>query len=223
MGKCTDLFPFFAWHSCLSSLHISCSLDSGFLLVTTAAGSVHVLDGASRHSLYEVPITGATAAFYTFGDRFIVAYKTRALILWEASLPKPTSLPEIDLGGSHIYCSGIDGALCELRLTNNIPTRQVILQNPPLDCTPPGYQLQTQPCTAITDLPRCVQCQDANICVFRGIRFLPSNRENAPLIRDDHSYPLIFERAEASEDRLLSIKVCLVDTCAAILSYTLSK
>jgi hypothetical protein len=181
-----------------------------------------VLDGASRHSLYEIPVTGATTAFYMFGDRFIVAHKARALILWEATSPMPASLPGIDLhDGSAVCCSGVDGALCEFRLINNIPTRHVILQNPPLDCRPPGYQLQVQPCTAISDFPYCVQCQDGNICIFRGVRFLPSNGKGAPRIRDGHSYPLVFEKADANGDLLQSIKVRLPHACAAIL-YTMN-
>jgi hypothetical protein len=188
------------------------------VLVTTATGSVHVLDGASRHSLYEVPVAGATAAFYTFGDRFIVAQKAGALILWEATSPMPTPIPGIDLhDGFSVYCSGVDGALCEIRLINNIPRHRVILQTPPLDCTPLGYQLQTQPCTAVADLPCCVECQDENICIFRGIRFLPLNRENTPLIRDGCSYPLLFWKADESEGLLRSIKVRLLDIWAAIL------
>jgi len=171
--------------------------------------------------LYEIPVAGATTAFYTFGDRFIMAHTARASVLWEATSPMPASLPGIDLhDGSAICCSPVDGALCEVRLINNIPTRQIILQKPPLDCTPPGYQLQTQPCTAISDVPHCVQCQDANICIFRGVRFLPSNRKDAPRILDGPSYPLLFEKAEASRDLLQSIKVRLPQAlCCHLIRY----
>jgi hypothetical protein len=154
-----------------------------------------VLDGASRHSLYEVPVSGVTATFYTFGDRFIVAHKAGALVIWEATSPMPTSIPEIGLRDSLlIYCSGVDSVLCEICLIHDIPRRRVILQNPPVDCTPPGYRLQTQPCTTIMDLPCCIECQDGNICLFHGSRFLPFNRENPLLIREGCSYPLLFGR-----------------------------
>ena len=202
-----------------SSCHLSRSLDGGFLLVTTASGVVHVLDSASRHCLYEVPVPGATAAFYTFGDRFIIAHKVGTLTLWEATSPTPTSIPDTGLcDGLSIYCSGIDSALCEIRLIDDIPRRRVILQNPPLDCTPSGYQLQTQPCTTIPDLPCCIECQDGNICLFRGSRFLPLNRKNPTLIRDGPSYPMLFGRADGTEDLLGFIKVRLLDIWAIVLS-----
>jgi hypothetical protein len=219
MGKCADLFPFFVRPSRPSSLHLSCSHDGGFVLATTTAGVVLVLDGASRHTLYEVPVHGATAAFYTFGDRFIVAHKTSTLTLWEATSPMPFSLPGVDLRDSlSLYCSGVDGALCEIRLINNIPKREIVLQTPPLECMPPGYRLQTQPCTVIADVPHCLGCQDENVCIFRGVRLLPLGGENAKLlIQDSHSYPLLFRKANAGKGQIQSIKVRLVDIWATIL------
>lgn len=105
--------------------------------------------------------------FYTFGDRFIVADKAGTLVVWEATLPMPTSIPEIALhDGLSIYCFGIDSALCKICLIYNIPRHWVILQTSPLDCTPPEYQLQMQSCTIITDLSRCIKCQNGNICLF---------------------------------------------------------
>ena len=181
-----------------------------------------MLDGASRHTLYEVPVPGAITAFYTFGDRCIIAHgKGGALTLWEASSPLPDSTPEINLpSGSSLFCSGVDGTLCKIRLIDNSPVCEVIVKQPPLECIPSGYQLQTWPCTTTKDMPRCIECLEAKVCIFRGTRFLPLDYQNSkPLIRDSRSYPLLFWKDDKNAELLQSILVCFTDTWGSHLSH----
>ena len=176
-----------------------------------------MLDGASRLILYALPFQSATDAFYTLGDRHIVASNGSMSMFWEASSPKPESFPHVCSAGTmSLFCSTKDGALCKVSLVDEKPKLEVLIEPHRLGYIP-GYLLQTQPCTTTPGPPSCAECQNRSVCVFRGNRFLPlDDKHGKPLIRDGRSYPLIFWKDDAGPDIIQSIKVRVTYHRAAV-------